>query len=45
MLDEYGTLPTQGYLDMYAGRAKQQALFESVGYGLEDSGPKFAARW
>jgi len=25
-----------------AARQKQQALFESVGYGLEDSGPKFA---
>ena len=30
------------YLDQYAGTAKQQALFESVGYGLEDSGPKFS---
>jgi hypothetical protein len=43
VLDEYGTLPEEGYLDQYAGRAKQQALFESVGYGLEDSGPKFSA--
>ena len=36
------TLPEANYLDQYAGRAKQQALFESVGYGLEDSGPKFS---
>ena len=41
-LDEYGTLPEADYLDRYAGTAKQQALFESVGYGLEDSGPKFS---
>jgi hypothetical protein len=41
-LDEYGSLPDEDYLDRYAGRAKQQARFESVGYGLEDSGPKFA---
>ena len=41
-LDEYGTLPAVDYLDRYAGPAKQQARFESVGYGLEDSGPKFA---
>ena len=41
-LDEYGTLPTVSYLDRYySGKAKQRALFESVGYGLEDSGPKF----
>lgn len=38
-LDVYGTLPELNYLDRYAGKAKQQALFESVGYGLEDSGP------
>ncbi len=42
-LGEYGTLPNASYLDQYAGSAKQQALFESVGYGLEDSGPKFSA--
>jgi hypothetical protein len=42
MLDEYGSLPEANYLDRYAGRAKQQALFESVGYGLEASGPKFS---
>jgi hypothetical protein len=41
-LDEYGTLPELDYLDRYAGKAKQQALFESVGYGLEASGPKFS---
>jgi Trypsin len=39
-LPEYGVLPEEDYLDQYAGKAKQQALFESVGYGLEDSGPK-----
>lgn len=38
---DYGTLPEVKYLDRYAGKAKQRALFESVGYGLEDSGPKF----
>ena len=42
VLPEYGILPEAGYLDQYAGSAKQQALFESVGYGLEDSGPKFS---
>jgi len=42
VLDEYGTLPEENYLDQYAGVAKQRALFESVGYGLEDSGPKFS---
>ena len=41
-LAEYGSLPQADYLDRYAGRAKQQARFESVGYGLEDSGPKFS---
>lgn len=41
-LDEYGSLPEVNYLDQYAGRAKQQARFESVGYGLEASGPKFS---
>lgn len=41
-LEEYGTLPELRHLDRYAGRAKQQARFESVGYGLEDSGPKFS---
>jgi hypothetical protein len=38
-VDEYGTLPPLDYLDQYAGKAKQQAKFESVGYGLEKSGP------
>jgi len=42
VLDEYGSLPEANYLDRYAGRAKQQAMFESVGYGLEASGPKFS---
>lgn len=41
-LPEYGTLPDEDYLDRYAGREKQRGLFESVGYGLEDSGPKTA---
>jgi hypothetical protein len=41
-LEEYGSLPEVDYLDRYAGRAKQRALFESVGYGLEKSGPKIA---
>jgi hypothetical protein len=41
-LKEYGTLPEPRYLDRYAGRAKEQGVFESVGYGLEDSGPKFS---
>jgi hypothetical protein len=40
VLKEYGTLPEVNYLDRYAGKAKQRALFESVGYGLEGSGPK-----
>ncbi|WP_114424569.1 S1 family peptidase [Nocardioides houyundeii] len=40
VLPEYGTLPTPRYLDRYAGGAKNRALFESVGYGLEGSGPK-----
>jgi Trypsin len=39
-LDEYGSLPEEGYLDAYAGKARQRGLFESVGYGLEGSGPK-----
>jgi Trypsin len=41
-LPDYGTLPSANYLDRYAGAAKHRALFESVGYGLEDSGPKVA---
>lgn len=41
-LDEYGSLPSEHYLDQYTKRSKQQGLFESVGYGLEASGPKFA---
>ena len=42
VLNEYGSLPEVNYLERYAGPAKQQARFESVGYGLEDSGPKFS---
>lgn len=42
VLPDYGSLPPEDYLDQYAGRARQRGLFESVGYGLEDSGPKFA---
>lgn len=42
VLDEYGSLPDANYLDRYAGKAKEQATFESVGYGLEASGPKFS---
>lgn len=42
VLDEYGSLPEANYLNQYAGKAKQQARFESVGYGLEASGPKFS---
>lgn len=39
-LDEYGTLPEANYLDRYYSKsAKQKGLFESVGYGLEASGP------
>ena len=41
-LEEYASLPEANYLDRYAGKAKQQALFESVGYGLEASSPKFS---
>ena len=40
-LKEYGTLPDANYLDTYySDSAKQRGLFESVGYGLEDSTPK-----
>jgi hypothetical protein len=39
---EYGTLPEENYLNKYySAKAKKNARFESVGYGLEDSGPKF----
>ena len=41
-LEGYASLPEANYLDRYAGKAKQQALFESVGYGLEASSPKFS---
>lgn len=40
ILPEYGSLPEADYLNQYAGKAKKDALFESVGYGLEASGPK-----
>jgi hypothetical protein len=39
-LNEYGSLPEENHLDQYAGRAKERARFESVGYGLEGSSPK-----
>ena len=40
---EYGALPEPDYLDTYyPKKAKQRGLFESVGYGLEASGPKFS---
>jgi hypothetical protein len=42
VLPEYGSLPEEDYLDRYAGKERQRGLFESVGYGLEDSGPKFS---
>ena len=42
VLPDYGTLPEVDYLDRYAGKERQRGLFESVGYGLEDSGPKFS---
>ncbi len=42
-LSDYGSLPEENYLNTYySARAKQQGRFESVGYGLEGSGPKFA---
>ena len=41
-LDRYGVLPTLGFLDQFAGRRKNDQRFTSVGYGLEDSGPKTA---
>ena len=40
VLPEYGSLPSVDYLDRYDRKAKQRGLFESVGYGLEGSGPK-----
>lgn len=43
VLPEYGSLPEENYLDRYYSKAAKRAgLFESVGYGLEDSGPKFS---
>jgi hypothetical protein len=41
-LDEYATLPQVGHLDRYAKATKRTGLFESVGYGLEKSGPRLA---
>ncbi|MGZ5401339.1 MAG: trypsin-like serine protease [Nocardioides sp.] len=42
-LSEYGSLPEEDYLDRYySNKAKQTGRFESVGYGLEASGPKLA---
>ena len=41
-LDEYGALPTLHYLDQFGGGNKNTQLFTSVGYGLEESGPKTA---
>lgn len=40
VLPEYGSLPEPDHLDRYDGQARQRGLFESVGYGLERSGPK-----
>jgi hypothetical protein len=43
VLPEYGSLPEVSYLDRYYSKAaKRTGLFESVGYGLEGSGPKFS---
>jgi hypothetical protein len=41
-LDEYGVLPPLRYLNQFNSGAKKNQLFESVGYGLEKSGPKIA---
>jgi hypothetical protein len=38
-LDEYGQLPTEGLLDELYAMDKSQT-YTTVGYGLEDSGPK-----
>jgi hypothetical protein len=38
-LDQYGQLPTEGLLDELYAEDKSQT-FTTVGYGLEDSGPK-----
>jgi hypothetical protein len=40
-LSEYGSLPEEDHLDRYYSKAaKKDGLFESVGYGLEDSSPQ-----
>ncbi len=41
-LDEYGVLPPLRYLNQFNAGNKKNQLFESVGYGLEKSGPKIA---
>lgn len=41
-LDTYAQLPDEGYLDQYKGSARNSSVFETVGYGLEASGPKTA---
>ena len=38
-LDEYGVLPTPGYLDQFKGKEKK-TVFNAVGYGLEKSSPQ-----
>ena len=38
-LDEYGVLPTVGYLDQFKGNLKK-TIFNAVGYGLEKSSPQ-----
>jgi hypothetical protein len=42
-LDQYGELPTLKYLDQYTKSKKSTGSFETVGYGLEASGPKTAS--
>ena len=39
----YGKLPTLKYLDKYTKSKKSTGSFETVGYGLEASGPKTAS--
>jgi len=39
-LDEYGVLPPLNYLNQFDGGQKKTQTFTSVGYGLEESGPK-----
>jgi hypothetical protein len=42
-LGQYGKLPTLKYLDQYTKSKKSTGSFETVGYGLEASGPKTAS--